>query len=496
MSRKPLDPSVVAERMIRLRNLEKLYKLSKQRHNLQNKQIAALKRLSTKQQALLDDQMVLIETQAIRIAELEAMVFGKKKKPPVGTLPKDQDRPSSPPKSPRTKDSFKRTIPAAEAVTETTPVPVDYCACGGQLADITTHDRYVEDIPLPNLTTDYTAKLVTKYLVQRGICIKCGKVTSGQDLGGSVVTLGPNVRLLVAHLIAGLGMSYSQVASLLLSLYDLAITDSEIARVLQKQHQKWQPQYQQLLSDIRGSPVVHADETSWPIQDLQGSGYAWVLADSNSPSVCYALEQSRGAKYAKTLFGEGSNQPFTGTRITDDYGPYSSASLPGSQQLCWAHLYRCIRDLRYNDNLSEEQLPYVTHWYEQFAAIYQDLDMYLNEPFDEVVRNTQADELWQRVHGLCQYSAPVTGEPEKLTRLKAQLIKAGKEKLFICLPNNTPCDNNRAERDLRPLVLKRKRSFGSKSERGAQALATVLSICTTTWRMNPTNYFQSLATIG
>ncbi|HUD10363.1 MAG TPA: hypothetical protein VMR28_01675, partial [Candidatus Saccharimonadales bacterium] len=94
MSRNSLDPSVVAERMIRLRNLEKLYKLSKQRNNLQNKQIATLKRLSTKQQELLDDQMVLIETQHIRIAELEAMVFGKKKKPPVGRLPKDQDKPS------------------------------------------------------------------------------------------------------------------------------------------------------------------------------------------------------------------------------------------------------------------------------------------------------------------------------------------------------------------------------------------------------------------
>lgn len=95
MSRKPLDPSIVAERMIRLRNLEKLYKLSKQRYNLQNKQIATLKRFSAKQQELLNDQMVLIETQAIRIAELETMVFGKKKKPPIGTLPKDQDKPST-----------------------------------------------------------------------------------------------------------------------------------------------------------------------------------------------------------------------------------------------------------------------------------------------------------------------------------------------------------------------------------------------------------------
>ncbi len=84
----------------------------------------------------------------------------------------------------------------------------------------------------------------------------------------------------------------------------------------------------------------------------------------------------------------------------------------------------------------------------------------------------------------------------KLTKLKAQLMRAGEDKLFICLPNNTACDNNRAERDLRQLVIKRKRSFGSKSEKGAQALATVLSICTTTWRMSPANYFQSLAAIG
>lgn len=493
---KKLSQKETAKRMVRLRNLEKLHRASKQMRNAKDELINLQKQqiVDLKEGNKLRDE--LIETQAIRIAELEAMIFGKKKKPPVGTPPKDQDKPTTTPRTPRSKDSFKRTVPKAGDVTETIDLPVDHCTCGGQLTDITTHERYVEDIPLPNLTTNYKARLVTKYLIKRGICSKCGKVTAGQDLGGSNVSLGPNVRLLVTHLIAGLGMSYSQVVSLLLSLYGLTMTDSEIARILQKQHEQWKPAYQQLLSDIRGSLVVHADETSWPIQDLQGAGYAWVLADSNSPSVCYALEQSRGAKYAKALFGEDSDQPFTGTRITDDYGPYRSASLPGSQQLCWAHLYRCIRDLRYNDNLSLEQLPYVQWWYEQFAAIYQDLDMYLDEPFDKVVRRTQADELWQRIQELCRHPIPTTGEPVKLTKLKAQLIRAGKDKLFICLSNNTACDNNRAERDLRQLVIKRKRSFGSKSEKGAQALATILSICTTTWRMNPANYFKSLAAIG
>jgi hypothetical protein len=87
-------------------------------------------------------------------------------------------------------------------------------------------------------------------------------------------------------------------------------------------------------------------------------------------------------------------------------------------------------------------------------------------------------------------------EPAKFANLKAQLQRAGQAKLFTCLMKDTPCDNNRAERDLRQLVLKRKRSFGSKTERGAKILATVLSICTTTWRSNPAGYFATLASAG
>ena len=130
------------------------------------------------------------------------------------------------------------------------------------------------------------------------------------------------------------------------------------------------------------------------------------------------------------------------------------------------------------------------------SLAYQDLRTYLKEPYDEVVREQQATELWQRVQALAKQPAPKKGEQDKLTRLKAQLIRAGKDRLFVCLPKNTPCDNNRAERDLRQLVLKRKRSFGSQTEKGAKALATILSVCTTTWRIQPQGYFQQLALLG
>jgi len=271
-------------------------------------------------------------------------------------------------------------------------------------------------------------------------------------------------------------------------LYQLQLTDGEIASVLNKQHKHWLPAYAQLKADVRASPVKHYDETPWKIVESDNSGYAWVMSADGGPTTVFHLATSRGASHARKLHDNSS-----GIYITDDYVAYRNLS--GQQQLCWAHPYRHIRDLKYNENLPKDQLPYVTQWYESFASIYHDLRTYLDEPYNLKTRQKQSNELWQRLQVLANQRSPKTGEPAKLTRLKAQLLRAGQDRWLTCLTANTPCDNNQAERDIRPLVLKRKRSFGSKTNKGAKALSTVLTICTTTWKANPSNYFATLAAI-
>jgi len=477
-----LTDKQIQQKLAEGRNYKRLYLELKDRYDKVTSDLKAENETLKEQLAVAHAKL---DTQAIQIAELQAMVFGKHKRPPTGTAVPAQ---LVAPKKPRTKASYRRPLPPASAITSSVPVPLpETCTCGGKLKSVSEHERYQEDVPLPELTANYQAKLVTKYIISRGVCTKCGKLTSGQELGGQAVTLGPNVRLLICHLVSAVGMSYTQVANLLLSLYGLTVSDGEIASTIQKQHQDWLPAYDQLKADIRGAPAVHADETPWAIQQNDGYGYAWCLSDANSQRVYYSLESSRGARPAHKLFGD----QFTGVRISDDYGAYRS--LPGIQQLCWAHLYRAIRDLRYNDNLPKDQLPYVTQWYEQFVAIYQDLRTYLGQPHNQATRASQSHQLWQRLVALLTTNP---AEPTKLTKLKAQLQRAGQAKLFACLAYDTPCDNNRAERDLRQLVLKRKRSFGSQTEKGAKALSTILSLCTTTWRMQPNGYFKALAELG
>src|SRR3979411_1745378 len=63
---------------------------------------------------LLADQQAAIETLKIQVAELQTMVFGKKKRPPTGTLVPVMPIPL---KLPRTKDSYRRPIPPMAAIT-------------------------------------------------------------------------------------------------------------------------------------------------------------------------------------------------------------------------------------------------------------------------------------------------------------------------------------------------------------------------------------------
>jgi transposase len=257
---------------------------------------------------------------------------------------------------PRTKTSYRRPIPPATAITSEVVVLLpNRCTCGGKFTHITVHDHYVEDIPLPELTPSYQSHLVTKQNIQAGVCERCGKAATAQGCSGQAVRLGPNVRLLVTHLVTVGGMSYAQVASLLLALYGLKISDGEVSNLLQKQHEIWLPAYHQLRSAIRAAPIRHYDETPWHIQAADNGGYVWVMSDDQSNNTLFRCASSRGTRHAASLHGNAS-----GVHITDDYGPYRNLS--GQQQLCWAHLYRAIRDLRYNDQLPETQVESVVQW--------------------------------------------------------------------------------------------------------------------------------------
>ncbi len=424
------------------------------------------------------------EAQNARIAELETMVFGRKKRP------RSNDN-QKPPTKPRDSGSYRRDTPSEDEITSETHHPIDACKhCGGPLTDKEEHARYIEDIILAALSAATQFKRVTKQFIERGYCIPCGKYSSARDLRGSEVILGPNVRTLVCYLVALRDHSYDQVIHLLWDVYRFKITDGEITNILDTRRLELLSEYENLKASIRAGPAVHMDESRWPIQSEKGAGYAWSMSSTTSSDVVFKLADSRGKGDAEELLGKN----FQGVGITDRYPGYKN--LFWLHQICWAHLQRTAKDLTHLQCLGKTKLKHVTRFYQQLAAIYTAIRTCQAEPFDEGKRKERASQLLGQTKQLCR---PHRLDPKKLTDLKAGILEYH-DSLFICLTvDGPPADNNRAERDIRKLVMKRKKSLGSKTTKGARTLEVLPPICWSLYNRDPDNFFpnfQGLAAEG
>lgn len=467
-----LSDEQVKQKLAEGRNYKRLYFELKDRYDdlkRENKQL---------RQELVDQRQyfeAIIETQAAQISELQTMVFGRKQRPRSGGGHKH-------PKPPRDTASYRRLKPAEDEVTKEEHHPIAACHhCGGSLTDKETYTRYVEDIILAALNTTSQFKTVEKHTIERGYCVRCGKYSSAQDLRGQEVIIGPVVRTLICYLITLRDHSYDQVINLLWDLYRFKITDGEITNILDARRLELLTEHERLKASIRAGPAVHMDESRWKIQSEHG-GYAWSMSSATSSDVVFKLADSRGMGNAKELLGED----FQGVGITDRYRGYKQ--LFASHQICWAHLQRTAKDLARLECLGKTKLEHVTRFCDQLAVIYAAIREHQEEPFDEVKRKEQADQLLGQTKQLCQ---PHRLDPKKLSDLKAGILEY-QNCLFICLTvDGITADNNRAERDIKKLVIKRKKSLGSKTTKGARTLEVLLSICWSLYNRDRDNFFPN-----
>lgn len=483
-----LSEQEIRQRLIEWRNLKQLHAAQKKRNRQLEQRIKALEQENQLLKANLVQRDQLIEKLMLRIGDLEKMVFGSQHNRDNDSASGHSSTSTATDKEPkqRLKSSYQRPTPRDEDITVTKYHPITACKhCGGELSRFEEVSRYVEDIILPQLMKQAT-KTITKHVIERGYCAKCGNWTAALPLRGQLVSLGRNVKLLVTYLVTILDCSYEQVKTLTSDLYGLTLSDGEIVNILQETAHEWLPEYERIKVLIRAGPGVHLDETTWPIQLFAKHCFAWVMSAVNSTDRIYQLATSRGKPHATGLLSDA----FQGVRITDCYAAYKH--LPGLHQICWAHLYRKIRDLLENKNLSPEKQPPVQAWHDEFKAVYADLRTALAESFSARKRQRQEQQLRQRIKQLRQPSAT---DPKPLADLK-NLLTEYDHALFTCLQfEGISCDNNRAERDLRSLVIKRKKSFGSRTEAGAHAMGILLSVAWSTWHANRKNFLPALAAI-
>ena len=405
-----------------------------------------------------------------RIAELE------QQSPDPPPFVKPNRLPSAEPKRKRKKRAAHHNRGRrCEPPTRTETHALDRCPdCHRQLSgDSIDYRRQVIELPPP-----VPVEVVEHQVIKRW-CPHCRRWRSPQlDLTGQVFgqgRIGTHIASLVAFLSLVLRLPMRRIQAYLRQVHQLTISTGEVVELLHAVRRALQSQVDTLKTQARASPILHADETSW--RENGQNGYIWSFSTPGEEAVrYYEYDHSRGQAVVKRILGG----KFTGHLVSDFYCGYNEYA--GKHQRCWVHL---LRDLHARKEAHPDDAV-VVQWAEDVRALYDDAQKWLREhaaPSREE-RERQYVALLAQAHALGLRYAREKKHP--CQALAKRLLRHEDELFQFVLVAGLSADNNLAERSVRPLVVIRKISGGSRSAEGTKTRMALASLFET-WQARGLN---------
>lgn len=336
--------------------------------------------------------------------------------------------------------------PAADRVVEV-PAPAHCPRCGGGLEPKDVRDRVAFD-------ADPVKVERIVYRLHRKRCPHCRKVVQPPIPGlmpKSQYGNGLLSHLAVQHYLYGVTLGQLE--------RQMGIGYGSLVDALHQLARRLEPVIPKLIQAYRRSPVRHADETGWRTDG--GNGYAWLFC---TPTLSlFRLRSTRSASVPKEVLG---TRRLRGVLVVDRYAGYNRS--PCAIQYCYAHLLRDLQDL-------EKEFP----------------DQAEIRSFVQTVAPLLAAVMGLRGLGLSarQYSKQAKELRRKLKRAMnapaqhlavrgyQDIFRRNAKRLYHWSDDPAvPAENNLAERQLRPLVVARKISFGSQSLNGAHTREVLMTV--------------------
>lgn len=223
-----------------------------------------------------------------------------------------------------------------------------------------------------------------------------------------------------------------------------------------------------LTGQYRAARVRHADETPWRTDGA--NGYAWLFATTDLS--LFRFRPSRSAAVVREVFGQ---KRLGGVLVVDRYAGYNR--VPCRMQYCYAHLLRDLEDIQkdFPDNVEVGRFvaalaPLLAaamglrglklsarQFGKQARELRGTIQAVVNQPASHPAVQTYQDIFRDKAHRLYHWSADAA----------------------------VPADNNLAERELRPLIIARKISFGSQGQRGVATRQTLMTVLHTLRKRSP-----------
>ena len=408
-----------------------------------------------------EELIAIIEALMARVAELEEenrrLRGGKGGGTALAVKPSRPERESKP-----RKHRDRAFVRRKERPDEVVAHAVERCPdCGRSLHGGWEHDRrQVIEVVLERRVVDHVI-----WARRCGVCRKRWLAKpSASELGAQGKRrFGASVQSLVATLHIGCRVPMRMIGKLMWELFGLRISDGEVVKLLDGVKGAGEPEIARLRERVRGASAVCADETGWR-QDGD-NGYLWGFFTEGARYFEY--RKSRSAQVPKEILGED----FGGVVTCDFYGGYNKL---GVLQRCWFHLLKDARELA---ELNADR-PEVGLWVEALQALYQEAKaccLALGESPANCRARRKARRRFEKL--AAQLAGPYAKNPDASQRVLAHRILKHLHELFVFVTDSAvPATNNLAERSLRPAVIARKISGGTRSPKGSATRMGLMSL--------------------
>lgn len=288
---------------------------------------------------------------------------------------------------------------------------------------------------------------------------------SAADLGVASERERLGVRLVstIATLRAELRLPVNLIQWYLEAVHGLELSVGAITGVLRRVAARGTGSVAAIQDAIQGSPVVHADETG--LREDGVNGYLWSFS---TPTERYFVRGRRTKEVVDDVLGPA----FTGVLVTDFYAAYDHYD--GPHQRCWAHLLRDIHALGERHPTD----PALRAWATQVQAVYE-RGRRVTGP--DAVRRRAQRQCEADLLAICEPFLDAVAPAVPQAILCRRIAKYLSELFTFVADPAVPATNNAAERSVRPVVIQRKISGGTRSTAGSSTF-TSLATLFGTWR--------------
>jgi hypothetical protein len=264
----------------------------------------------------------------------------------------------------------------------------------------------------------------------------------------------------------------------------LKVNYSTVIESLHKLSRLFEPVIETFIQEYRKAWIRHADETSWRVDGM--NGYCWLF--SSEKVSLHLYRKTRSSVVVKSVLGTSQ---LAGYLVVDRYNGYNQS--PCKIQYCFAHLSRDLKDEAARFEESKEVQEFIS----QMRQFLSEAMTLRGKKISDRKYYKEAGKIKEGMLSLClnelREERETTLHPA-VKRWASFFIETSDRLYNWASDRRVPCENNRAERELRPTVIARKVSFGSQAEEGAKTREVLMSLMQTLKKRdeNPRQKFKQL----